>query len=428
MTDRGGKGSDLRKFDPYRLVVLGGFGFDNLGDDLILRSALAQLRKILGNVEIAILSNNPFETASRHRGELVVFSVEALLRQIILRALSYVSSYHRRYLLPIPGDSFRRSLTYLWKSDLVVSLGGGYLNDYSKFLTHSRLMELILVGLFRKRLFLYGHEIGPLRRLSLRLLARVAMRFITYATVRNHTSLRVILGLGISDERVKVTADEAWTYNPKISPASRSHQSGSRNDLAVAVNLMPFEVLSNVFRLTTTKPLEPEKLNDHILSVVLSSLDSFTSRRLRLLLLPASMSDFAVCSKLQARLRGRVPCEIVRGLDSQYTALTRSHVLVAMRMHTIIMAAQVGVPPVAIAVLPKVFGAMESIGLSGYVVQGLQLDAKALQDALNRALQNANNIRTLMSERAMSLREKASLNAKLVGGLLKATQPVGSGI
>jgi polysaccharide pyruvyl transferase WcaK-like protein len=92
----------LRKLDPYRLVVLGGFGFDNLGDDLILGSALAQFRRVLGNVEITVLSNNPFETASRHKGEVVVFSVEALFRQLILRALSHVSSYHRRYLLPIP--------------------------------------------------------------------------------------------------------------------------------------------------------------------------------------------------------------------------------------------------------------------------------------------------------------------------------------
>lgn len=410
----------MRRLDPYRLVVLGGFGFDNLGDDLILGSALAQFRKVLGNVEITVLSNNPFETASRHKGEVVVFSVEALFRQVVLRALSCVSSYHRRYLLPIPRDSYRRSLTCLWKSDLVVSLGGGYLNDYSKFLTHSRLMELILIGLFRKRLVLYGHEIGPLRRLSLRLLAWLALKFVTYATVRDETSLRVLLGLGIRNERVKVTADEGWAYEPKISPSSRSRE-GLGRELVIAVNLMPFEVLAKVFRSTTIKPLKSEELNDHILSVMVSSLDSFASRRLRLLLLPMSSNDFAVCSKLQARLHERVPCEIVSGLESQYAALTRSHVLVAMRMHTIMMAAQVGVPPIAIAILPKVSKMMRDIGLSEYVVQGLQLDANAFHDTLNRALQNADNIRTLMSERAMSLKERGSLNVKVVNALLNTT-------
>ena len=68
----------MRRLDPYRLVVLGGFGFDNLGDDLILRSALAQFRRVLGNVEITVLSNNPYETASRHGGEVIVFSGSTL--------------------------------------------------------------------------------------------------------------------------------------------------------------------------------------------------------------------------------------------------------------------------------------------------------------------------------------------------------------
>ena len=299
----------MRRLDPYRLVVLGGFGFDNLGDDLILESALAQFRRILGNVEITVLSNNPFETASRHKGEVVVFSAEALFRQVILRALSHVSSYHRRYILPIPRDSFRRLLVSLWKSDLVVSLGGGYLNDYSKFLTHSRLVELFLIGLFRKRLVLYAHEIGPLRRLSLRLLARLALRYVTYATVRDEKSVEVLSGLGILNERVKVTADEGWVYDPNIPPAIHSDDDSARGELTVAVNLMPFQVVANVFRSSTTKRLSDEKLNDQILSLILSCLDSLAPGRRRFLLLPMSSQDLTICSKLQALLRGRVACE-----------------------------------------------------------------------------------------------------------------------
>jgi len=407
-----GEGLGLRGHGPHRLVILGGFGFDNLGDDLILRSALAQLRKALGNVEITLLSSNPYETAARHRGEVVIFSAEALLRQIILRLLSRVSGYHRRYLLPIPGDSFRRLLVSLWKSDLVVSLGGGYLNDYSKFLTHSRLMELILIGLFRKRLVLYGHEIGPIHRLSLRLLAWLALRFVTYATVRDETSLGILLGLGIHSERVMVTADEGWTYDPKTSPTFSSRK-GAGDDLVVAVNLLPFEVVANVFRLTVTKPP-----NERILSMILASLDSLARGSRRVLLLPMSSKDSMICSELQVRLRGRIPCEVLGDLDSQYAGLARSHVLVGMRMHPIMMAAQVAVPPVAIAILPKVSEMMRSMGMSEYVVQGLQLGANVFRDILNRALQNADSTRALMSERVMILRERASLNAKVVRALL----------
>jgi len=412
----------LRRLDPYRLLVLGGFGFDNLGDDLILRSALAQFRSILANVEITVLSNNPFETASRHKGEVVVFSAEALFRQVILRALSHVSSYHRRYILPIPRDSFRRLLVSLWKSDLVVSLGGGYLNDYSKFLTHSRLVELFLIGLFRKRLVLYAHEIGPLRRLSLRLLARLALRYVTYATVRDEKSVEVLSGLGILNERVKVTADEGWVYDPNIPPAIHSDDDSARGELTVAVNLMPFQVVANVFRSSTTKRLSDEKLNDQILSLILSCLDSLAPGRRRFLLLPMSSQDLTICSKLQTLLRGRVPCEVVNDLYSQYRALARSQILVAMRTHTIMMAAQMNVPPVAIGILPKSFQIMRDIGLSEYAVEGPRPDAREFQDTVKRALQNSESTKALMNDRVIGLRDRASLNAKIVRDILNTTR------
>jgi len=412
----------LRRHGPYRLVILGGFGFDNLGDDLILRSALAQLRKALKDVEITLLSNDPYETAARHRGEVVIFSAEALLRQIILRVLSRVSGYHRRYLLPIPGHSFRRLLVSLWKSDLVISLGGGYLNDYSKFLTHSRLAELFLIGLCRKRLVLYGHEIGPLRRLSLRLLARLALRFVTYATVRDEKSVEVLSGLGILNERVKVTADEGWAYDPNIPRAIHSDENSVRGELVVAVNLMPFQVVANVFRSTTTKRLSDEKLNDHILSLILSCLDSLAPGRRRFLLLPMSSQDSTFCSKLEAMLRGRVPCEVVNDLDSQYRALARSQILVAMRMHTIMMAAQMNVPPIAIGILPKSFRIMRDIGMSEYALEGPRPDAREFQDTVNRALQNSESTKALMNDRVIGLRDRASLNAKIVRDILNTTR------
>jgi polysaccharide pyruvyl transferase WcaK-like protein len=411
----------LRRHGPHRLLILGGFGFDNLGDDLILRSALAQFRKALEDVEITVLSNNPYETAARHRGEVVLFSAEALLRQIILRLLSQVSTLHRRYLLPIPRNSFRCLLVSLWKSDLVISLGGGYLNDYSRFLTHSRLLELLFIGLCRKRLVLYAHEIGPLRRASLRLLARLALRFVTYATVRDERSSEVLSGLGIFNERVRVTADEGWAYDPRISSASQCNIDRAAGELVVAVNLMPFQVVANVFQSKNIKRLNVEALNDHVLSVVYGSLDSLSPCRVRLLLLPMSSQDFKICSKLQVLLHGRVQCEIFNDLDSQYAALARSQIVIGMRMHTIMMAAQTNVPPIAIGILPKLFEVMKGIGLSQYAITGLRLDATEFQNIVKRALQNPSSTRTLINDRVTALKKRASLNAKIVRAILDIT-------
>jgi len=136
------------------IVVLGGFGFDNLGDDLILSAGLRDLRGVLRTAKITILSNNPQETADRHPGEAVFFSPEALLRQLVLRPLIHLSRAHRRYLLPVSGRSIVGLLRSLKCGDLFVSFGGGYLNDYSKFVTHLRLLELIFLTLLRRPVLL----------------------------------------------------------------------------------------------------------------------------------------------------------------------------------------------------------------------------------------------------------------------------------
>lgn len=406
----------MRKHDPYRLVILGGFGFDNLGDDLILRSALSQFRKVLGTVEITVLSNNPCETAARHRGEVVLFSPEALLRQIILRVLSRVSSYHRRYLLPLPGDHFRRLLVSLWKSDLVVSLGGGYLNDYSKFLTHSRLAELLFIGLCKKRLFLYGHEIGPLNRLTLRTLGGLAFKFVSYATVRDERSACVLLGLGFLKERLSFTADEAWAYEPQSAINLRPDMSEKKNGLVVAVNVISFRVLANVSRITS-----PERKDEQLLSQLSTWISSLTPGLRLMFFISMSKEDEALGHRLRELVRKQVPVEIVTDLNSQYSALAESHAAIAARMHPIIMAAQMSVPTLALGVTPKVSQTMKDVGLSDYTVPVSPLEAAALQDAFDRLTHNEETLRKLMKERLAPMRLRASLNAKLVLKILSST-------
>jgi len=398
-----------------RIVILGGFGFGNLGDDLILRSALLELRRTLKDAEIAVLSNNPHETRERH-AEITIFSPEALFRQIILRVLSRISNSYRKYVLQIPPDSFRRLLVSIRDADLVVSLGGGYLNDYSKFLTHSRLCELIFFGLCHKRLVLIGHEIGPLRRITLRLMARLAFKFAAYVTVRDERSLQTLSGLGLPSEKFSVTADESWAYEPRA-----ARESGLdvivQGEPVFAVNLMPFEVLTNVPSVTGIGDVDAERANERMLSGLASWLSSQTVKPQRIAFLSMSAGDAKLASRLEETLERRIPVEIISDLDSQYRALGRSQVVLSMRMHPIIMAAQMKVPAIAIATLAKIDATMKELGLADYVVPAI-FDAQRTQDAFDRALKNKRRIRAVIEESIEGLRRRARLNTGVVYKLI----------
>jgi len=412
----------LPAHSPRHIAILGGFGFDNLGDDLILRAALRQLRATMEDVEIILHSNNPWATAAEHKGEAVVFSAEALVRQIILRFLLRLSKSYRKYLLPIPGDSFRRLALSVRNSDVVVSLGGGYLNDYSKFLTHFRLAELALMGLCGKPLIIYGQEIGPLRPLSLRMLARLALRFVVHATVRDEESVRVLSGLGLPAKRITRTADESWTYDP-TGELKLNADAGKEADYpVVAVNLMPVQVVANALRSTGKEDVNAKHLNDQILSSIAAGLYALTGTGRRVAFISMSPQDAKIGLRLQALLRGRVPCEVLTDLDSQYAALAQARALIGMRMHTIIMAAKMNVPPIAISLLPKLSKTMDELGLREHTVQGFPFDAEEFQNLFNRVVQGRGGDRAaVMAITGLRVREserKAALNAQIVKAIL----------
>jgi len=383
------------------IVVLGGFGFDNLGDDLILSAGLRDLRGVLRTAKITILSNNPQETADRHPGEAVFFSPEALLRQLVLRPLIHLSRAHRRYLLPVSGRSIVGLLRSLKCGDLFVSFGGGYLNDYSKFVTHLRLLELIFLTLLRRPVLLIGHEIGPLNRPTLRFIAWLAFRLVRQITVRDDRSLEVLSGLGIEANKILRTADLGWGYN---ATPKRREPSGGR--IEVSLSLMPLQVAANVPAKDT--PVDPQRANSEIVFGVASALKKLGKRLRRVSFFVMSGPDRELANLVRPMITSS-RFEICDTVDSQYERLRSSNILIGMRMHSIVMAAQMGVRPVGIVVFDKVRELMNELGLSSYTVDAVPLDVNRLYSLIRESLGNQ-SIGAHLKKTATTFASRAKLN------------------
>ena len=346
---------------PKRIAILGGYGFDNLGDDLILSAALARLRRTIKDAQIKVLSSDPIETRARHEGVVVYFSAEALVRQFIIRFLIPFSKPHRKYVLAVPRNSHLTTFKGLWRADLVVSLGGGYLNDYSKFLTHLRFLELIFVGLLWKPLLLYSHGIGPLQRRTLRILARFAFKFVSYATVRDRASLKLLSELGFPKLKAAITADESWVGGPQES--LRQNPLGDKKSNNLAISLMPLQEVTNLpFGSFGRAVIDAEQANQQVLSGIVTSIEQPDLKVRRIFFFSMRSQDTGMALRLQSLIGSQIPVEILDDTDSQYRALARSRVLIAMRAHPIIMAAQMNVPTIAISIFPKVRDLMIDLG------------------------------------------------------------------
>ncbi|MGM9536884.1 MAG: polysaccharide pyruvyl transferase CsaB [Candidatus Onthomonas sp.] len=178
-----------------RILISGYYGFDNLGDELLLTALLRELRQTAPESRIAVLSACPNATERRH-------SVEAVSRDrpgAVLRALS--------------------------RCDLLISGGGSLLQDGTS--SRSLWYYLGLLALAQgmgKRTMIYSQGAGPLLRPWNRALTRRVLSKATAITLRDQASRETLEGLGLKRPML-VTADPVLSL--PIWPGA-----GARNQIA----------------------------------------------------------------------------------------------------------------------------------------------------------------------------------------------------
>lgn len=159
------------------ILISGYYGFDNLGDELLLTTLLRELRQVAPESRIAVLSACPRATQARH-------GVEA-----------------------VPRDKPRAVLRALSRCNLLLSGGGSLLQDG----TSSRslwyyLGLLALAQAMGKDTMVYSQGAGPLLRPWNRALTRRVLNKVTAITLRDEASRKTLEVLGLR-RPMQVTAD-----------------------------------------------------------------------------------------------------------------------------------------------------------------------------------------------------------------------------
>ena len=162
----------------YNILISGYYGFNNIGDESILRTVIDNLREKLPQVDITVLSQSPAQTAEK-------YGVKAAARMSLWGILRSV-----------------------WRCDLLLSGGGSLLQDA----TSGRsilyyLFILRLAQLLGRQTFIYSQGIGPISAPRNRRLAARVLRRTDGIVVRDAKSRDLLLGLGVPGELVHVIAD-----------------------------------------------------------------------------------------------------------------------------------------------------------------------------------------------------------------------------
>ena len=363
----------------YKIGISGSYGGLNLGDEAILQSIIAELRRSLA-VEITVFSRNHEDTRRRHRVE---------------RAIP-VRNFVRNEILP-----------EIERLDLFILGGGGILYDGE---AKVYLREVELANELGVPVMLYAIGAGPLQDPTVQKLVRQTLNEAAVITVRERFARHILEEAGVQRE-ILVTADPAFLLKPEPLPK----------------DALQCEGLKGKKRLVGMSVREPgmaaPDIDEKIYHSLLANAADFVVSRFDADVVFVPMEhqvldvqhSHAVISKMMLAQRAVV-------LKGEYTAgqllslVENFEFVIGMRLHFLIFAALQGVPFVALPYATKVSGILESLGID---LPPMQLvNAGQLLAYIDRFWDLRQKLRDQIQQRIPELQQRALENNRIAVQLL----------
>ena len=313
------------------ILLSGYYGFGNTGDDSLLAVITEQLRRIRPELGITVLSQNPRATAA-------IFDVRSI----------------NRFSLP--------ALLRESRSARLLINGSGNLMQNSTSL-RSLIYYAAVMRLCRKRgcrVMLYASGIGPLYGRRAHQIARRALEETDLITLRDEQSAQLLRELGVEGADTRQSADPACLIEP-ADPAwisyLRTREGLKEGERCFAVALRPWSDTVAGYENEIRTAVENIR-KKHVLTPVFISMQR--------------SKDDAICR----RLAEHFGAPVLSGLTaSELTGLLSGmEFVIGMRLHTLIYAADAGVPFIGLAYDLKINALTEQFGM-----QRFNLDVRSVR-------------------------------------------------
>lgn len=360
-----------------RILISGYYGFDNAGDEAVLYAILSHLKECVPQAEVTVLSNQPEKTAA----EYDVRAVDRWGKVSLLKEIK--------------------------KSDLLISGGGSLLQDITSkngILYYLGIMKF--AQLFHKKVMIYAQGIGPVQDSRNRSLVKKILNKADAITVRDFNSRQELLTMGIYRE-IMVCADPVLGIRPEDVPM----EPGSAFLRQIIKTAAHAPIL-----MVAVRPWKNDEEPFEQLAVVC---DQYMLKGWQVVFIPFHYpEDVEACSRVAAYMQ-QTPVV----LEGNYTPLEtlsllkQADMVLAMRLHGLIMGAALQKPIIALSYDPKVRSFMQLLRLKQcFDVESVK--AEQLMDALNHTWTERENIKETLAVHTEILAQQAKAPAQMVKNLL----------
>ncbi len=360
-----------------KILISGYYGFDNSGDDAILKAIVKDIKRIGKNVKITALSNNPSCTKE-------IYDIEAVNRFGIKGVVRAIKD-----------------------CDLFISGGGSLLQDVTS--TRSLLYYITLMKLaklYKKPVMVYANGIGPINRNINRVLTRNILNKVDLITLRDEDSKIFLEELGVKNENIHVTADPVFNLEP--------------SDRAIILKILKKEAIP------LDKPLVGVSIREwkdahNLVDNMAKSIDYIGNKyNSNIILIPMHYpEDLSISYDILNKVSGN-NCYV---LSNKYSVedimgiINGLEMIIAMRLHSLIYAASQGVPMVGLIYDPKIEGFLRSIDMD-YMCYVEDMDYDELIENIDYVWNNREKLKFKLKKLDQHMKEKAVKNAHMALDLL----------
>jgi len=360
----------------YDVIISGYYGFNNIGDDAMLMAIINNLRMYNESLKIIVLSKNPMET----------------------RSMYWVNSINRVNIFNV--------FMAMRNARLFIYGGGNIIQDNTS--TRSLLYYLgtiLLAKLMKLKVMFYANGIGPLNKINNKNLTRKILNQVDVITLREKLSLCELESLNINRPNIVLTADPALTVEP-----------GPLSDVDEIFKKEGIDCQGPFIGFSVRRWQGYEKYEKVIAQAADYALEKYG---LTPLFIPMHYpDDIYEIEKVVSLMKGKG--YIIR---NKYTVpqtlgiISRTQLLIGMRLHALIFAASLGIPLIGLVYEPKIEGFLQYVDqVSAGHVKDLEYDK--LKALIDQVWNNRAKISDKLKSDIFDLKQKALENAKIAVNLV----------
>lgn len=416
----------------YKIFIINANDWFNKGDLLNRIGAISALKRQMGkSVRIAVES----ATYEHDREYFVKYDVDIVksiysykpgdrMYKMIPRFVfsSIILIYYALIFTILkgkPNDKSNES-TYLrsiLNSDLILSSPGGFIHDELPLTVFFPSLFQIGISLFlKKHVIIFAQSIGPLTHRFSRIITKIILsrRRVSFIILRENVSLSLLRKMGITENKMIVTADASFSIPHEIILRANEHARLTKKQISPV--LVGITVLNQYWK---SKPLREryvrtiamlvdwlvEKFGAYVLFIPwrLSFADAQITKDIHTIIKHKNSVELSFHDYTPEDLLG-----VVGSLD----------ILVGTRLHSCIAAALMNVPFLCISYQPKSKGIAQMLGMDEYIFQISSLNLKELESAIDKLWNERQRIQKFLQIQMRKMRERSEKSARVVKSLV----------